>query len=102
MGVRYVIGEYDGTRPAVVMVCSTSGTAFGPLLESVEEAERLQAYALARLARPVRFLQDDDLHTALQEMRTGRSAMQLPSEPWRATIKEALLAIEPKNEGEDE
>lgn len=37
MGVRTLVGTYDGTEDAAVMVDSVSGFAFGPLFDSPDD-----------------------------------------------------------------
>jgi hypothetical protein len=40
MGVRILVGTYDGTQDdAAVMVDSTSGEAFGPVFDSYDDCE---------------------------------------------------------------
>lgn len=47
MGVRILVGTYDGTQPGAVMVDSVSGFAFGPVFDSYEDCEAFQEW-LAR------------------------------------------------------
>lgn len=45
MGCRILVGCEQGTeRESAVLFCSTSGIAFGPLMQSEEEAEAFIAY----------------------------------------------------------
>ncbi len=44
MGVRILVGLYDGTKQAAALVCSTTGTVFGPLIEGEEPEERAEAF----------------------------------------------------------
>lgn len=44
MGVRTLVGEYDGDARAAVMVDSASGTAFGPLFEGPDAEEQVDAF----------------------------------------------------------
>jgi hypothetical protein len=46
MGVRLLTGTYDGTQHgATVMVDSVSGTAFGPVFDSWDDAEDFREWA---------------------------------------------------------
>ena len=44
MGIRSIEGTYDGGERKAVMVCSTSGQAFGPLFEDAEEIDDFLAW----------------------------------------------------------
>lgn len=44
MGVRILVGEYDGTEQMAVMVDSVIGTAFGPLFENADDIESFCAW----------------------------------------------------------
>lgn len=44
MGVRTLIGKYDGTEHAAVMVDSASGWCFGPVFESPDAEEQIEAF----------------------------------------------------------
>lgn len=44
MGVRTLIGEYDGTQPAGCMVDSGSGFTMGPIFEGYDAAEQIDAF----------------------------------------------------------
>lgn len=44
MGVRTLIGEADGTTPAAAMYCSTSGWMIGPIWESEDAPDQIEAF----------------------------------------------------------
>ena len=44
MGIRTLEGVYDGGDRKAVMVCSTSGQAFGPLFDDAEEIDDFLAW----------------------------------------------------------
>lgn len=44
MGVRTLIGEYDGTTPAAAMVDSASGFMVGPLFEGSDAPDRIEGF----------------------------------------------------------
>lgn len=44
MGVRTLIGESDGTTPAAAMYCSTSGWMIGPIWESEDAPDQIEAF----------------------------------------------------------
>ncbi len=55
MGLRFVIDDH---RDKVALYCSTTGYAFGPVLDSEEEAEAFVAYA-EEYARQLEWRSDD-------------------------------------------
>lgn len=57
MSVRLLVGEYDGTREACVLVDSVTGLAFGPLFKDDVEAEAFLG-ALRREGIDARELKD--------------------------------------------
>ena len=66
MGIHTLEGELDGgPRTGAVLVCSTTGWAFGPVFRSAEDAERFQAWSRPLLprygVRDLRGLDDADL-----------------------------------------
>jgi hypothetical protein len=44
MGVRTLVGTADGTTPAAAMYCSTSGWMIGPIWESEDAPEQIEAF----------------------------------------------------------
>ena len=70
MGVRKIVGTYDGTQhDAAVMVDSVSGWAFGPVFDSPEEVEEFIDW----LPDDPRTYKDDDLGGLLVSWKAGRS-----------------------------
>jgi hypothetical protein len=56
MGLRILVGCEQGTdAESAVLFCSTSGVAFGPLMDSEEEAEAFIAYCNERGGDPRKF-----------------------------------------------
>jgi hypothetical protein len=44
MGVRTLIGTYDGTTPAAVMVDSVTGSSLGVIFEGEDAPEQIEAF----------------------------------------------------------
>lgn len=59
MGVRTLIGTYDGTTPAAVMVDSVSGTAMGVVFEGEDAPEQIEGFLDWMRRRPYIALVDD-------------------------------------------
>ena len=56
MGIHTLEGELDGgPRTGAVLVCSTTGWAFGPVFRSAEDAERFQAWCRQPMTAPSAF-----------------------------------------------
>ena len=56
MGIHTLEGELDGgPRTGAVLVCSTTGWAFGPVFRSAEDAERFQTWCRQPMTAPSRF-----------------------------------------------
>ena len=67
MGVRILEGAYDGNSHGAALVCSTSMTAFGPLMNDGEEAEAFIGW----LSEDARRYSE---HELLEQYKTFRGA----------------------------
>lgn len=72
MGVRFLIGTYDGYKDKVALIDSVTETAFGPMLEDEQEADRFLTYLTENGVRDARELKDPQLNDALMRFRAGR------------------------------
>lgn len=67
MGVRLIVGSYEGDK--VAMFDSVSGFAFGPVLDDEDEAESFLAHLKTVDDRDPREIPDEELTEHLNEFR---------------------------------
>ena len=68
MAVRILEGIYGGTSGAV-LICDTSMTAFGPVFDDANEAERFQTWWNFHFSDTLRSATGDDLANRLAVFR---------------------------------
>lgn len=69
MGCRIVAGIRDGWKPGAALYCSTSDTAFGPVLDDEDHAERVIKYCSEQWGKDPRELTNEQLRWAASETR---------------------------------
>jgi len=68
MGVRVIEGHGEyGTETGAVLICSTSGVAFGPVMKDAEEADVFLEF----LGVDARVLSENDLMASYSEFLNG-------------------------------
>lgn len=78
MGVHILEGVMNGTKAGAVMICSTSGLAFGPVFADAEAIERFQAYVRRHNVRDVRMLAADGIADAHARWKAEDATLPLP------------------------
>ena len=74
MSVRILEGTYDGRKPGAVLICGTTGTAFGPLFNDYQEADGFLIFAREHGYRELRGERPDILADLARRFRAEREA----------------------------
>jgi hypothetical protein len=74
VSTRILEGTYDGRKTRAVLVCGTTGTAFGPLFHGYDEAEAFLAIVHEYGYGDPRSIRSDILASFVRRFRAEREA----------------------------